>query len=39
MIIKKVGGTVRQAICDDLRTLIYLANQACVTPHLMAKRG
>lgn len=39
MIIKKVGGTVGQAICDDLRTLIYLANQACVTPHLMAKPG
>jgi bifunctional non-homologous end joining protein LigD len=31
---KKTGGTVRHVVCDDAATLVYLANQACVTPHI-----
>ncbi|MGW4694709.1 non-homologous end-joining DNA ligase [Kitasatospora sp. YST-16] len=29
----KEGGTVTHPVCDDLATLLYLAGQACVTPH------
>lgn len=29
----KEGGTVSYVLCDDSATLLYLANQACVTPH------
>ena len=32
--VKKMGGTVRHVVCDDTATLVYLANQACVTPHI-----
>lgn len=31
---KKEGGTVRYALCNDAATLIYLANQLCITPHV-----
>jgi bifunctional non-homologous end joining protein LigD len=31
--LKKQGGTVRHVICDDAATLVYLANQAVITPH------
>ena len=31
--VKKEGGTVRHVICDDVETLVYLANQACITLH------
>jgi bifunctional non-homologous end joining protein LigD len=30
----KAGGTVRHVVCDDAATLVYLANQACITPHI-----
>jgi bifunctional non-homologous end joining protein LigD len=30
---RKVGGTVVHPVADDAATLVYLANQACVTPH------
>jgi bifunctional non-homologous end joining protein LigD len=36
--VRKVGGTVRHVICDDAATLVYLANQACVTPHIWLSR-
>lgn len=36
--VKKVGGTVRHVVCDDAATLVYLANQACVTPHIWLSR-
>jgi bifunctional non-homologous end joining protein LigD len=29
----KQGGTVTHVVCDDLPTLVYLATQACITPH------
>ncbi|WP_049568391.1 non-homologous end-joining DNA ligase [Streptomyces sp. SBT349] len=32
--IPKEGGTLDMAVCDDEATLAYLANQACLTPHL-----
>ena len=36
--VKKVGGTVRHVVCDDAATLVYLANQACLTPHIWLSR-
>jgi bifunctional non-homologous end joining protein LigD len=36
--VKKVGGSVRHVVCDNAATLIYLANQACVTPHIWLSR-
>jgi bifunctional non-homologous end joining protein LigD len=36
--VKKVGGTVKHVVCDDAATLVYLANQACVTPHIWLTR-
>jgi bifunctional non-homologous end joining protein LigD len=35
---KNTGGSVRHVICDDAGTLVYLANQACVTPHIWLSR-
>jgi bifunctional non-homologous end joining protein LigD len=29
----KKGGSVTHAVCNDADTLVYLAGQACVTPH------
>ncbi|MFJ5711669.1 non-homologous end-joining DNA ligase [Streptomyces sp. NPDC093105] len=29
----KEGGTVTYAVCDDLASLLYLVDQACITPH------
>ncbi|HMF50257.1 MAG TPA: non-homologous end-joining DNA ligase [Candidatus Saccharimonadales bacterium] len=37
--VKKVGGTVKHVVCDDAATLVYLANQACVTPHVWLSRA
>lgn len=36
--VPKAGGTVRHVVCDDAATLVYLANQACVTPHIWLSR-
>jgi bifunctional non-homologous end joining protein LigD len=36
--VKKVGGTVRHVVCHNQATLIYLANQACITPHIWLSR-
>jgi bifunctional non-homologous end joining protein LigD len=38
VIVKKVGGTVKHVVCEDAATLVYLANQACVTPHIWLSR-
>lgn len=35
----KQGGTVTYAVCDDTATLLYLAGQACVTPHRFLSRA
>jgi bifunctional non-homologous end joining protein LigD len=31
---KKAGGIVRHVVCNDIATLVYLASQACITPHI-----
>jgi bifunctional non-homologous end joining protein LigD len=36
--VEKVGGTVKHVICENVSTLIYLANQACITPHVWLSR-
>jgi bifunctional non-homologous end joining protein LigD len=37
--LEKEDGTVTHVVCDDVATLVYLANQACITPHLwLSKR-
>ncbi len=30
----KEGGTQKQLVCDSRATLVYLANQDCITPHI-----
>jgi bifunctional non-homologous end joining protein LigD len=35
----KQGGTVLHPVCDDTATLVYLADQACVTPHRWLSRA
>jgi bifunctional non-homologous end joining protein LigD len=37
--VPKVGGTVTHVICNNTATLVYLANQACVTPHIFLSRA
>ncbi len=34
----KAGGTVRHAVITEPATLVYLANQACITPHVWPSR-
>jgi bifunctional non-homologous end joining protein LigD len=34
----KQNGTVRHVVCQDAATLVYLANQACITPHVWLSR-
>jgi bifunctional non-homologous end joining protein LigD len=36
--VEKVGGTVTHVVGNDTATLVYLANQACVTPHIFLSR-
>lgn len=35
---KKPGGAVRHVVCNDVAELVYLANQACITPHMWLSR-
>ena len=35
---KKEGGTVDYVLCENAATLAYLANQACITPHVWLSR-
>lgn len=36
--VPKVGGTLTHVICDDAATLVYIANQGCITPHVWLSR-
>jgi bifunctional non-homologous end joining protein LigD len=36
--VKKVGGTVTHVVSNDTATLVYLANQACITPHIFLSK-
>lgn len=36
--VPKVGGTVTHVVCDDAATLVYIANQGCITPHVWLSR-
>lgn len=36
--VKKEGGKVNQVICEDTVTLLYLAEQACITLHISLSR-
>jgi bifunctional non-homologous end joining protein LigD len=35
----KKGGEVTHVLCNDAATLVYLANQACLVPHVWLSRG
>ncbi|MAM18348.1 MAG: non-homologous end-joining DNA ligase [Christiangramia sp.] len=35
---RKEGGETHYVICNDLATLMYLTNQACITPHIWLSR-
>jgi bifunctional non-homologous end joining protein LigD len=37
--VEKAGGTLHQVLCQDAATLLYLANQACITPHVWLSRA
>jgi bifunctional non-homologous end joining protein LigD len=37
--VSKEGGSLRQVLCQDAATLVYLANQACITPHVWLSRA
>ena len=36
--VDKQGGRLRQIVCDDVATLVWLADQACITPHVWLSR-
>jgi bifunctional non-homologous end joining protein LigD len=36
--VAKKGGTVTHPVCSDAATLVYLANQATITPHVWLSR-
>lgn len=36
--VAKQDGTVTHVVCDDAATLVYLAGQACITPHSWLSR-
>jgi bifunctional non-homologous end joining protein LigD len=36
--VKKQDGTLHHVICDKPATLVYLANQACIEPHVFLSR-
>jgi bifunctional non-homologous end joining protein LigD len=37
--VKKEQGELSQVVCEDAATLVYLANQACITPHVWLSRA
>jgi bifunctional non-homologous end joining protein LigD len=37
--VQEEGTAQDQIICDDAATLLYLANQACITPHIWLSRA
>ena len=36
--VRKAGGSLQQVVCSEAATLTYLANQACITPHVFLSR-
>ncbi len=36
--VKKKGGSIRQVVCNQLSTLLYIANQDCIEPHVWLSR-
>lgn len=36
--VTKEGGSVEHVVCDNAATLVYLANQGCITPHVWLSR-
>src|SRR3954453_458797 len=36
--VETAGGPQRQVVVDDVRSLVYLAQQACITPHSWLSR-
>jgi bifunctional non-homologous end joining protein LigD len=36
---RKEGGKIDNVVCNNAATLVYLANQACITPHVWLSRG
>ncbi len=36
--VRKAGGSLQQVVCSEAATLAYLANQACITPHVFLSR-
>jgi len=36
--VPKHGGTVTHIVCDNAETLVYIANQGCLTPHVGLQR-
>lgn len=36
---KKKGGSQDQVLCENTATLVYLADQACITPHVWLSRA
>jgi bifunctional non-homologous end joining protein LigD len=36
--VEKAGGSVKHVVCNDAATLVYIANQACITPHIWTSR-
>ena len=37
--VKKKGGYVHHVLCNNKATLVYLANQACITPHVWLSKA
>jgi bifunctional non-homologous end joining protein LigD len=37
--VEEEGGEQDQIICENAATLVYLANQACITPHIWLSRA
>jgi bifunctional non-homologous end joining protein LigD len=35
---KRSGGSVTHAVCENAATLVYLADEACITPHVWLSR-
>jgi bifunctional non-homologous end joining protein LigD len=36
--VKKAGGTITHLVCDNAASLVYMANQDCITPHVWLSR-
>jgi bifunctional non-homologous end joining protein LigD len=36
--VKKASGTITHLVCDNAASLVYLANQDCITPHVWLSR-